>query len=159
MVDRISTYKPMLFYSYSHADKAFRKDMEEALKLLENDNLLRTWSDQEIVPGTRISNEIREKLEEAEIIAFLISPSFIASDACLDEWRRASNLAKEGKAIIQIPIILRPCAWKDFLGDSDFKALPNDGKPVTLFPSKDVAWLQVYEGIKLALHALKKTRN
>ena len=146
-----------LFYSYSHEDAKHRCDMEKSLALLKKQDLLHQWSDREILPGQRISREIRAEMVQANIIVFLLSPDFIASEECRKEWDYAARLFNDGRAPFRIPIILRDCAWKDMLGEDDVKALPNDGKAVTRYTSNDTAWLEVYEGIKAVVNELRQT--
>ena len=146
-----------LFYSYSHKDARYRQNMENALAQLRTKGLLQEWSDLSILPGQSISEKIREKMDEADIFVFLLSPDFIDSDACMKEWEYAQQLSAEGNLIFRIPIILRDCSWPDLLSKDDVKALPDDGKPVANFDSEDTAWLQVYEGIKAVVHQLEKT--
>ena len=145
-----------LFYSYSHEDAKYRNNMETALSQLKRENLLQDWSDLSILPGRPISKEIREKMDETDIFVFLLSRDFIASDACMEEWKYAKQLVTEGKPIFRIPVILRDCAWEDLLGDDDIKALPEDAKPVTS-DDEDTAWKQVYEGIKRVIDELRRT--
>ena len=152
-----TAFNANLFYSYSHKDAQHKSDMETALSLLKKDNLLKDWSDQNILPGQTISKEIKEKMDEADIFVFLLSPDFIASDACMEEWEYAKQLVAEGKPIFRIPIILRECPWKDWLSNDGIKALPKDGKSVANFDDKDTAWLQVYEGIKIVINQLRET--
>ena len=146
-----------LFYSYSHKDAQYRNDTETALSLLKKNNLLKDWSDLNILPGQTISKEIRKKMDEVDILVFLLSPDFINSDECMKEWDYSKQLAAEGKPISRIPIILRDCSWKDLLGNDDIKALPKDGKPVANFDNKDTAWQQVYTGIKAVISQLRET--
>ena len=146
-----------LFYSYSHKDAQHRDDMETALSLLKKDNLLEDWSDLNILPGETISKEIRKNMDEADILVFLLSPDFIASNECMKEWEYARQLAAEGKPIFRIPIILRDCSWKDLLSNDGIKALPKDGESVVNFDSKDTAWQQVYQGIKAVINQLRET--
>ena len=146
-----------LFYSYSHKDAQHRDNMEKALFGLQRNNLLRGWSDLNILPGQTISKEIRKKMDEADIFVFLLSPDFIFSDECMKEWEYAKQRASERKPIFRIPIILRDCSWKDLLSNDDIKALPEDGKPVANFDNKDTAWQQVYTGIKAVISQLKET--
>ena len=154
-IDR-TTFYANLFYSYSHKDAQYRGDMETALSLLKRDKLLKDWSDQNILPGQTISKEIKKKMDSADIFVFLLSRDFIASDACLEEWEYAKQLAAEGRPIFRIPIILRDCTWEDLLSDDDIKALPNDANPVAS-DDEDTAWKQVYEGIKNVINELRKT--
>jgi hypothetical protein len=54
-----------------------------------------------------------------------------------------------------IPVILRPCDWKD-LPFGKLLAAPTDGKPVTKWPNRDEAFLNVVTKIKAALKELGK---
>ena len=145
-----------LFYSYSHADETYREEMEKSLSLLKQESLLSDWSDQKIIPGESISAKIREEMDKANIFAFLISPDFINSEECRKEWEYAYELCTTGRAGFRIPIVVRVCPWLDMLKSDDVKALPKDGKPVSLYEHQDAAWLEVYQGIK---EIVNETRN
>ena len=137
-----------LFYSYSHKDSRHRKHMDDSLSLLKRRGILSSWSDLSIVPGESISKKIRESMESADIMVFLFSRHFIASEACMKEW---SDAQQSSRPIVRIPIILSECPWKDVLDHDDIKALPEDGKPIVSFSNRNTAWQQVYEGIKIVL--------
>ena len=151
-----NTFHANLFYSYSHRDARYRQNMETALSQLRREQLLQEWSDLNIIPGQPISSKIREKMDEADIFVFLLSPDFIDSDECMREWKHAKQLSAEGKLIFRIPIIVRDCAWKDLLRNDNVKALPEDGTAVANFDNEDTAWMQVYEGIKDVINELKR---
>ena len=129
--------------------------MEDALALLKREGPLRDSSDASIAPGSSISNTIRQKMEEADIIVFLLSPDFIASDECMTEWRRAKELSANKPILVRIPIVVRNCAWKDLLADDDIKALPEDGRALSSYENRDVGWQEVYEGIKTVISQLR----
>ena len=141
------TFSIRLFYSYSHKDSPFREKMEKTLKLLEENDGLKQWSDRSIRPGEHISDTIKQNMEKSDILAFLISNDFLASDACKEEWNYAKTLAKNRNSS-RIPIILKECPWQNFDDMQSMMALPQDGKPVTKFGDREEAWRQVYEGIK-----------
>ena len=132
MPNYTSNFTVRLFYSYSHKDSDFRKSMEDSLSLLKQRGLLDDWSDLKILPGGKISRNNRTKMDNADIMVFLLSRNFIASTECMKEWEYAKRLANE-KALVRIPIILSDCAWLDLLGNDDIKALPQDGKPIVRF--------------------------
>ena len=146
-----------LFYSYCHKDAKHRKSMETSLAALKRDGLLQQWSDQQILPGQGISSEIRAKMEQADIIVFIFSPDFIDSEECMKEWTFVQTLANRSKPVFRIPVVVRDCAWKDILKGDDVKALPVDGKSVASYPDVDLAWQQVYEGIKAVVAQLRRT--
>ena len=156
MTSQQSVFPTNLFYSYCHKDIQHKSHMEEALTLLQRNKLLRSWSDQNILPGQPISQKVREEMDKADIMAFLLSPDFIASEECMKEWDYAKQLTKE-KLLFRIPIILKDCAWKDLLENDDIKALPTDGEPVTKFGDQATAWQEVYEGIKAVINELRST--
>ena len=131
--------------------------MQKSLALLQSNGFIDQWSDQEILPGQNISPEILEKLNQADIIVFLFSPDFIASPACREEWDYAQSLQSQGKLVFRIPIVLRSCAWPDFLGTDDVKALPKDGEPITTYQNNDAAWQEVYDGMKGVVEHVRAT--
>ena len=131
--------------------------MEQSLALLKTNGLLEDWYDHRILPGESITEEAREKMNEAHIIVFLLSQEFIASDECMKEWEYAKKLARKNKMLYRIPIILTDCAWKDLIADNNIKALPKDGSPVAGFEDKNTAWQQVYESIKEIITKIRNT--
>ena len=146
-----------LFYSYSHKDIRHREAMETILALLRRHGFLKDWSDAQIIPGQSISAAIQAELSDSDVVAFLLSPDFLASKECLDEWDRAKELASSGRIVFRVPIIVRDCPWKDHLAGDDVKALPADGKAITTYEDPDSAWQQVYEGIKTVVESLRTT--
>lgn len=153
-----SRFTATIFYSYSHKDHQHRERMERALALLRNqDRTIREWSDHQILPGHSIPEEVKTNIAKADITVFLVSPDFIASAACQEEWSLARRVSSANPNKICIPIIIRPCAWKDMEEMGNLKALPDDGKPVTQFRDRDVAWQQVYAGLKAVIDNLRST--
>lgn len=160
MTSQPSSSPISLFYSYCHRNKKYRQDMEKSLALLKRKKLLADFSDLSIDPGRDISKKTREKMNEADIMVFLVSRDFIASDECMNEWKYAKQLSEKGNLLFRIPIILADCPWQDMLEESSdkyLKALPEDGKPIAVFDDENVAWQQVYEGIKAVIDNLRNT--
>ena len=143
-----------LFYSYSHIDETYRAKMEKSLSLLREEGLLYEWFDGKTLPGENLSPKIFEEMKQANIFAFLISPDFIDSPACKNEWEYARELCTTGTLGFRIPIIVRACPWLDMLKGDDVKALPDDGKPVASYEDQDMAWLEVYQGIKKVVNEI-----
>lgn len=147
-----------LFISYSHRDEAHKEDLDEHLTMLKRQNIISLWHDRKIIPGDNWKDQIDDNLEKADIIIFLVSSSFLASDYCFDkEVKRAMQKKEEGSAEI-ISIILRPCDWKscDF---ARFQAVPKDAKPITDWKDKDTAWLDAVNGIKTHIEAFKPKKK
>ena len=147
-----------VFLSYSHKDLVHKESLETHLSLLRRKKIIDTWSDREIIPGQEWGSQISEKLENAQIILFLVSSDFIASDYCIDiEVKRAIERHSQGDAIV-VPIIVRPCDRKESILGT-LQALPSNVEPVTKWNNVDEAWLDVVEGLKKSISLLKKSNS
>jgi len=142
-----------LFYSYSHRDERFRDSLAKHLALLKRQGLIKEWYDRQIGAGDEWRESIDEHLESADIILLLVSADFIASDYCFDkEMGRALERHDEGEALV-IPIIVRPVNWSG-APFGRLQALPKNGKPVTVWDNRDLAWVDVAEGISKMVNAI-----
>lgn len=149
---------PNVFFSYSHADEALRDQLEKQLAMLKRQGAIDTWHDRRIGAGQEIDQAINERINTDEIILLLVSPDFIASDYCYDiEMTRAMERHHANEAIV-IPVILRPCDWHH----APFGKLlgtPRDGKPVTLWPDRDEAFLEVAKAVRGAAVRLQGSKQ
>ena len=149
---RISPVK--VFYSYSHKDERFRKNLVEHLSVLKRQGFIDEWHDRKIMPGEEWRGQIDKNLESADIILLLISSSFIASDYCYDvEMTKALSRHEAGSSIV-IPIILRPVFWQ-IAPFAKLQAVPKDGKPIATFKLKDEAYLEITEKLRSRIVELK----
>ncbi len=136
-----------VFVSYAHEDNALLQVLEKHLLLLKKQGLIDDWYDQDITAGTEWEWEVRRHLDMASIILLLVSPDFIASDYCYrTEMRRAMERHQRGRAFV-IPIILRPVEWRGTVFGG-LQALPTGGKPITTWSDRDLAFLDVVQGIR-----------
>src|SRR5215210_4642126 len=112
-----------VFYSYSHDDEGFRKELEKHLSLMRRNGEISGWHDRNISAGTDWKDSIDKHLESAKIILLLVSADFLSSDYCYEiEMRRAMKRHQEGKARV-IPVIVRNCDWSS-APFSSLQALP-----------------------------------
>lgn len=140
---------PNVFFSYCHADEALRDQLEKQLAMLRRQGVINTWHDRRINAGQEIDSAIDEHINSDEIILLLVSPDFIASDYCYNiEMKRAMERHQTGEAIV-IPVILRACDWH-YAPFGKLLGTPQDGKPVTLWPDRDEAFLQVAKEVRNA---------
>jgi internalin A len=136
-----------VFVSYSHKDDELRAELDTHLKIFERTKLIESWHDRRIPPGADWKGEIDRELESADLILFLVSSDFLASDYCYDvEGKRALERESKGEARV-VPIIVRKCQWKD-APFAKLQVLPTAGKAVRLWGGRDSAWSDVAEGIK-----------
>jgi hypothetical protein len=138
-----------VFFSYSHADEALRDQLEKQLSLLKRKGVIEVWHDRRIDAGRDFANEIDHHVETDDIFLLLVSADFLASDYCYDkEMKRAMERHEAGEAIV-IPVILRACDWHG-APFGKLNASPPDGKPVTQYPDRDQALLEVAKAVRAA---------
>lgn len=150
--------KVKIFYSYSHYDEDLREKLEINLARLKRDGLIDEWFDRKIDAGTEFDEDIDKNMSNSHIIMFLFSPNFIDSDACDKEIEKSLLLKKKNDTVL-IPLILRPCTWKDDSRINNFLAVPKDGKPITMWDNEDEAWLDVYEKVKVVVNKINNNFN
>ncbi len=145
-----SNRKAKLFISYSHKDDRYREQLAVHLASLRRQGVIADWHDRKIMPGEEWRTAIDQNLDAADCVLLLVTPDFLASDYCYSgEMKRALAKNSEGRVLV-IPVIVRPADWRHPpLGD--LEALPKDAKPVVEWAHRDRAWLNVAEGIRLAL--------
>lgn len=140
------------FISYSHRDERHRQALESHLKVLRSAGLLELWHDRRIEPGEEWQGEIDAAMEEADIVIFLVSADFLASDYCGDvEMARAIRRHEDGSCTI-VPVIVRDSNWRSSRLSS-YQALPADGKPITRWSNRDTAWRAVADGIEQIINS------
>lgn len=142
------------FISYSHADSRWLERLHKHLAQLKREGSIEAWYDREITAGGKFHDEIARELSEADVFIAALSPDFIASDYCYDiELQQALEKEAQGKLIV-VPIIFEPCDWLS-TPLNKFKALPEDGKPVSEFANENVALLSIISEIRRMLSKSK----
>ncbi|AKJ08281.1 Hypothetical protein AA314_09907 [Archangium gephyra] len=148
---------PEIFYSYAPSDKSLRDKLETHLKLLQRQGVITGWHDGKVEAGQDENAEILSRLESADVILLLISADFIASDVCYSvQMERAMERQSAGNALV-IPILLRPCDWKD-APFSKLKALPSNDTAVTRWGDRDEAFTDIARGIRSAVERWRSRR-
>jgi TIR domain len=144
-----------LFFSYSHKDEDLRNQLEVHLAMLKREGVIELWHDHRVSAGDEFDKVIAEEMEKADVMLLLISPDFLASSYCYDvELTRAIQRHDQRLARV-IPVILRSCDWRNS-PFSKLKVAPKDGKPVTKWPDRDDAFLDVVDHIRGALETAEE---
>lgn len=144
-----------VFISYAHSDESLKKELEKHLKMLQREGLISVWSDRDILPGTEWGGQIDDKMLSSDIILLLVSPDFIASDYCFAVEVVCAMKRHERREARVIPIILRPTDWKGALFGK-IQVLPRDAKPITEWPRRDTAFVNVVEGLRRVIRTMNE---
>ena len=139
--------KKKVFLSYAHEDEDMKVQLDQHLSSLKETQMIETWNDREIFGGETWNEVIKKEIKEANIILFLISANFIASEHINTiEIPAAIKKHKNGKARV-IPVYLRPCDIEGLPFDN-IKGFPKNAQPVTTFENMDVAFTEIAKGIR-----------
>jgi hypothetical protein len=151
--------KPLkIFCSYSHRDEEHLDDLRDWLRGLERQGMIEWWHDREISPGWEWEEAIDKSLRSADVILLLVSPAFMASDYVYEqEMDKAVGRHDRSEARV-IPIIVRPADW-EWASFGKLQALPKDARPITRWPDRDEAWLDVLRGVRKAVGELLVERQ
>ncbi|MBX2875796.1 MAG: hypothetical protein KTR30_26995 [Saprospiraceae bacterium] len=131
----------MVFLYASEASRTEFEALEQFLTPLQNQGLIQ-------IEGLDITrDEInRQEMADVGILACLINPAFLFF--FFEEDSRNGNLdflLREKKAVV--PIIQSPNLYKT-TAFADIAALPSNGKPISVWPSKDEAYLDIAVHLK-----------
>jgi len=144
-----------VFCSYAHEDEEHLNELRRWLRGLERQGLIGMVHDREIAPGWEWEEAIDKNLRTADIILLLVTPDFMASDYV---YEKEIDRAIERHEARVIPIIVRPSDWQ-WTHLNRLQALPKDAKPITTWPNRDEAWLDVLGGIRKAVKELLDERR
>jgi hypothetical protein len=146
-----------IFVSYAHDDERLRQELANFLKLLEREGLIVNWFDGQITAGQKIDSEIRRQLKNADIMLCLVSARFLASDYIYEKELGKALARHKARQLHLIPVILRPCEWdRSPLGS--LRALPKDGRPITRWPDRHEALLDVVREIRKTVESIGTRR-
>jgi hypothetical protein len=139
-----------IFISYSHRDEKALERLHTHLSVLRREGAITAWYDRKILAGDDIDKKIDGNLSDSDIFVALVSPDFLASRYCYErEMAQALKRHADGSLRV-IPIILEPCDWQSSpLGK--LKAVPKDGKPVSIWTNENTAYLDIVTELRRIL--------
>ena len=151
-----------VFISYSHKDTNLKEEFMDMLTGLEKQNVIQVWQDREIEPGDNWYRAIRSAMRSCEIAILLVSQNFLNSEFIEKEEVPKLLAKRKRQGMRVVPIILRPCLWKDDPVLSKIQALPRDGKPIISISRtqgrRDQAWLDIAQSIRRRAKLLQRNQ-
>jgi len=152
-----------IFLSYSHKDEALMEELFEFLQPLVIAEKIKIWHDRAIDVGSLWDDEIKNALDQSDIIILLLSPSFLASSYINSkEIKKAFELRRTAKGKLSIvPVMVRPCDLQSHIVPNetytiaDFQGLPKNMLPVIKWETHEDAWIDVVAGLKKIINKLQ----
>jgi hypothetical protein len=130
-IDARTVLPPRVFVSYSHADETEKNQLLTQLRVLElGAELLGLWSDDRIGGGDDWQAEIEEAMNAASVAILLVSANFLTSEFILGREVPELLRRREAEGLRVIPVIAKPCAWREVAWLRSMNCRPRDGRPV-----------------------------
>lgn len=139
-----------IFISYSKEDTSYLVKLENHLSVLKRNGTIGTWNCRQLLPGEKWDGKIKHELEEADVIIFLVSSDFLATDYIWDiEIKRAIERESQGNVKV-VPIIVRSCDWEESpLGV--YNTAPKKAQVLTLAGDIDEAYTNAVKELRKIL--------
>jgi hypothetical protein len=149
---------PLVFISYAREDERWKKRFLRHLAVLERQEQIDVWTDQEIPGGTDWKAALQAKIERADIAVLLVSQHFLGSKFIM-EWELPKILEQSERCITILPLLVRPCAWKTVDCLQRLALRPQDGKALaTRLNQVDKLLKEVVEELATRLDTHPKVR-
>lgn len=144
---------PGCYLSCAPRDVELRDELCAALTPWTRERGVRIWHRDLLDPGAP-TDRIEEELERAGLVVLMLSASHSAGEDTAAEMDLALARHLRGEARV-IPVLVRPFLWRS-TPVRDMHVLPSGARPVTSWPDRDEAWLDVVTGIASTLEALEE---
>jgi hypothetical protein len=122
--------KSSIFISYSHKDENWKNRLVTQLRALQLQDSLDLWDDTRIDAGEDWAQEIEKAMTEASVSVLLISADALASKFISSKEIPPLLLRREKKDLRIVPVIVRPCPWKEVEWLASMQVLPKSGTPL-----------------------------
>ncbi len=120
------------------------EDSDDARKLLHQlkpSPNISIWSDDVIEFGKNMEQARQEALEDAHLIALIVSADFLNSPL-MDFLPQLTAMKQNGKKVVTI--VAKPCQWDTIQALTQMtKILPEGGTPVSLSHQQDLVWKNI----------------
>ncbi|MFN2466910.1 MAG: toll/interleukin-1 receptor domain-containing protein [Gaiellaceae bacterium] len=127
-----------VFVSYSHRDEAWKDAVVRYLGVLQVQGKLAVWEDRQLAAGDDWRGGIEAALALASVGLLLVSQNSLTSEFILRSEVPELLRRRASQGLHLIPVILRPCAWREVDWLAAIKAFPRDGVPLSTLDEAQV---------------------
>ena len=93
--------------------------------------MLRICDDTNLRAGEGWEDRIHAWLSEAQVAVLLVSADFLSSDVCQDKEVPALLQRHQQDGMVMVPVIVRPCAWKEVTWLERMQVRPRGARPIS----------------------------
>lgn len=135
-----------IFICYSHEDRTWLIELENALSAMERQGLIKILHDLNIPAGSNQEDEMNRLLKAAPLILLMVSSDSIASEQWYKIAERAIEKSRRKEAHV-VPILLHASDWEHTIFGK-LTPLPTNGRPMSTWANRNAAFLDVTRGIR-----------
>lgn len=143
-----------VFVSYSHKDESYKDQLIVHLNGLVRNDIIKLWDDRQILIGQDWDASIKKKLDESDLVLFLISADFLSSSYIHDVEIKNTLVRHSNGEILFVPIFLRPCDFESSIF-STYQGVPRDARFVSTHSDIDMAFLEVVKELKQLINSFE----
>jgi hypothetical protein len=149
---------------YSHKNRNFLKPSSKGTKFFDflegliQDEKLDFWWDEKM-SHTKWDEEIRQHLNEADIVVCIVSQPFLTSGYVRKVELRITEKRQKDDDIIVIPILLEPCQWKNHKWLRTYHHIPEQPIEPYYKHKRLVIYLEIIDHIRNRIRARREGKN
>lgn len=144
--------RELVFLSYSRKDKKWLDELQVHLKPYARSGVITAWSDEQIRPGSKWLEAIKDALAKTRVAVLLVSPDFLASDFIHEQELTPilKDAHEAGVTILWIPV--RPSSYQK-CALRHYQALIDPADPLVKMrrARRDEAYVRICKQIEEAL--------
>lgn len=144
-----------LFISYSSKNSEFIKRFMIHLEVLKSLGFIEPWYDRMIEAGSKWDETIKKEIKSADLIIFLLSPEFLATEYIMKTEIPLAIEQQKGEPSKFFFIELKPCGWNRTIIQNYQQSLdPNSLRKQVISigePENDKEWNTVIDALELKI--------
>lgn len=126
--------------------KDYLTPLVKALKPLEEKHYIKVWHKGMIYADGLLKQQIRQQLNKADIILFLLSSDFLSNPEIEEQEIAPSFVQYKNRQVKIIPILARACGWQHKF--ANFSILPDNKNPINTWVNIDDALENIVKGLE-----------
>jgi hypothetical protein len=140
-----------LFIAFDDTDYDYIKRFEDFFNPLVKNKKITIWHHKKMKPGTTKQIQIDKAINRADMVLYMLSSDFLASDYYMDLSEKVMKRQRNNETDL-IPIVLRPCLW-DFEPFAQLPMYPNknmateQAEAISVQPNEDEVFVEVVRQI------------
>ncbi|MBK8455110.1 MAG: SUMF1/EgtB/PvdO family nonheme iron enzyme [Thiofilum sp.] len=122
-----------IFISYSHADDAWKTEIQKHLSVLQVQGGFSIWDDRQIKVGDDWLPAIEAAINQARVAILLVSADFLTSNFIARQEIPKFLERRKHDGLKVVPVVIRPCAWTRVRWLASLQGATVDNQPLARY--------------------------